>query len=63
MKLIKQHFKLDHLDYAWMSPVIIPPGYTRDYIDGLVSKNEQMESIHTGNQPETPHPFPPAQIM
>ncbi|GMH83495.1 hypothetical protein TL16_g09615, partial [Triparma laevis f. inornata] len=47
VKLIKQHFKLDHLDYAWMSPVIIPQGYTRDYVDGLVSKNAQMESIHT----------------
>mmetsp|Transcript_13743 Transcript_13743/g.27408 ORF Transcript_13743/g.27408 Transcript_13743/m.27408 type:complete len:411 (-) Transcript_13743:782-2014(-) len=45
VKLVREHFNLDHLDYSWMSPVIIPPGYTRDYIDGVVDKEEQMDSI------------------
>ena len=42
VKLVREHFNLDHLDYSWMSPVIIPPGYTRDYIDGLVDREEQV---------------------
>jgi dethiobiotin synthetase len=38
---------LNHLDYKHMSPVIIPPGYTRDYIDGKVSRHDQLRSIHS----------------
>eukprot|EP00560_Eucampia_antarctica_P008542 CAMPEP_0197824654 /NCGR_PEP_ID=MMETSP1437-20131217/1879_1 /TAXON_ID=49252 ORGANISM="Eucampia antarctica, Strain CCMP1452" /NCGR_SAMPLE_ID=MMETSP1437 /ASSEMBLY_ACC=CAM_ASM_001096 /LENGTH=453 /DNA_ID=CAMNT_0043424373 /DNA_START=235 /DNA_END=1596 /DNA_ORIENTATION=- len=43
--LIREHFKLKHLDYRYMSPVIIPPGYTRDYIDGKICRNTQLETI------------------
>jgi dethiobiotin synthetase len=35
--LIKEHFNLDHIDYKYMSPVIIPKGYTRRYVDGEIS--------------------------
>lgn len=46
VKLVREHFDLSHLDYKDMSPVIIPPGYTRDYIDGKVSRHDQLRSIH-----------------
>jgi hypothetical protein len=29
--LIKEHFQLNHIDYRYMSPVIIPSGYTKRY--------------------------------
>lgn len=32
--LVKEHFGLDHLDYRHTSPVLIPQGYTKDYLDG-----------------------------
>lgn len=50
VKLIREHFSLQHLDYRHMSPVIIPSGYTRDYIDGKVNKDEQMKKIHDSFQ-------------
>lgn len=43
--LIREHFKLNHLDYQFMSPIIIPPGYTKDYIDGKISRNAQLDII------------------
>mmetsp|Transcript_11221 Transcript_11221/g.16990 ORF Transcript_11221/g.16990 Transcript_11221/m.16990 type:complete len:486 (-) Transcript_11221:124-1581(-) len=43
--LIREHFKLSHCDYKDMSPVLIPSGYTKDYIDGKISYYEQLESI------------------
>ena len=36
VQLIRDHFRLDHLRYADMSPVLIPRGYTRDYLDGKI---------------------------
>jgi dethiobiotin synthetase len=39
--LVKQYFQLDHLSYAHTSPVLIPPGYTRDYLDGVITSAEQ----------------------
>jgi dethiobiotin synthetase len=43
--LIKQHFRLDHIDYQDTSPVLIPPGYTKDYIDGKITLQTQHEQI------------------
>mmetsp|Transcript_15676 Transcript_15676/g.24397 ORF Transcript_15676/g.24397 Transcript_15676/m.24397 type:complete len:390 (-) Transcript_15676:108-1277(-) len=43
--LVKEHFKLDHLDYEYMSPVIIPRGYTKDYIDGKIEHELQVQRI------------------
>ena len=43
--LMKDHFELDHIDYQHMSPVIIPPGYTKDYIDGKISLQNQVDQV------------------
>ena len=44
--LVKEHFRLDHLKYANVSPVTIPRGYTKDYLDGHISFHEQEALIH-----------------
>jgi len=38
VKLIREHFGLHHVNYKNMSPVIIPKGYTKSFIDGKVDK-------------------------
>jgi dethiobiotin synthetase len=43
--LLKEQFHLDHIDYQHMSPVIIPRGYTKKYIDGEISYDEQLKDI------------------
>lgn len=43
--LVKEHFHLDHLDYSFMSPVIIPRGYTKKYIDGEISDDLQTKDL------------------
>jgi phosphate acetyltransferase len=43
--LIKQHFKLDHISYQHTSPVLIPPGYTRDFLDGIVTSTQQATLV------------------
>jgi BioD-like phosphotransacetylase family protein len=45
--LVKEHFGLDHVSYRYMSPVLIPPGYTKDYVDGKISSKSQQEAIQT----------------
>jgi BioD-like phosphotransacetylase family protein len=49
--LVKDHFRLDHISYKDSSPVLIPPGYTRDYLDGTkhdtVSRDSQMQQLRT----------------
>jgi len=46
----KEVFKLDKCSYADMSPVIIPPGYTRNYLDGDVDTldADQLDRIKRG---------------
>lgn len=44
--LVREHFHLDHIDYAHMSPVIIPAGYTRQYVDGEIDFDEQVQHVH-----------------
>lgn len=39
--LVKEHFGLDHLEYQHTSPVLIPKGYTRDYLDGKIRMEHQ----------------------
>ena len=34
--VVKEHFHLGHLEYQHMSPITVPQGYTRDYIDGRI---------------------------
>ena len=43
--LVKEHFKLDHIDYDAMSPVIIPSGYTKRYVDGEIAISDQVNDI------------------
>jgi BioD-like phosphotransacetylase family protein len=43
--LVKEHFKLDHLSYRYMSPVLIPKGYTKDYVDGKIANASQKDMI------------------
>jgi hypothetical protein len=43
--LIKQHFKLDKLSYKHTSPILIPPGYTRDYLDKRITSTQQTALI------------------
>mmetsp|Transcript_4118 Transcript_4118/g.6194 ORF Transcript_4118/g.6194 Transcript_4118/m.6194 type:complete len:1216 (+) Transcript_4118:359-4006(+) len=43
--LVREHFDLHHVDYNDMSPVIIPRGYTKKYIDGKITYESQMNDI------------------
>ena len=45
--LVRERFNLHHLDYNYMSPVIIPRGYTKKFIDGEVSYERQIADIET----------------
>jgi BioD-like phosphotransacetylase family protein len=44
--LVKHHFKLDHLKYQDISPVLIPKGYTRDYLDGKIRLEDQKALVN-----------------
>ncbi|CAJ1953486.1 unnamed protein product [Cylindrotheca closterium] len=44
--LVKHHFGLDHLKYGDISPVLIPRGYTRDYLDGKIRLEHQEELVY-----------------
>lgn len=43
--LVREKFNLDHLDYQYMSPVIIPKGYTKKFIDGEIDYQKQIADI------------------
>jgi BioD-like phosphotransacetylase family protein len=43
--LIREYFHLNHIDYKDMSPVIIPDGYTRKYVDGEISLTNQIDIV------------------
>mmetsp|Transcript_27329 Transcript_27329/g.66332 ORF Transcript_27329/g.66332 Transcript_27329/m.66332 type:complete len:468 (+) Transcript_27329:92-1495(+) len=45
--LMREHFDLNHIDYKDMSPVIIPQGYTRDYVDGKINFDDQVEVVES----------------
>lgn len=44
--LVREHFHLDHLDYRYMSPVIIPSGYTKRFVDGEINFDHQLSQVH-----------------
>ena len=46
-QVMKEFFSLGHIEYADMSPVIIPQGYTRDYIDGRIAFESQVAAIES----------------
>lgn len=43
--LMKNHFHLNDADYMKMSPIIVHRGYVKDYIDGKINHEEQLEQI------------------
>jgi dethiobiotin synthetase len=43
--LFKEHFQMDHVSWRSVSPVIIPPGYTRDYLDNKITLDLQKEKL------------------
>jgi len=43
--LFKHHFQLDKCDYRDLSPVVIPAGYTRDFIDGKITEKDQIAAV------------------
>jgi len=47
VRLFKEYFALDKCEYSDMSPVVIPSGYTRKFIDGEITEEEQIEKIKT----------------
>lgn len=49
VSLMKEFFGLK-CKYEDMSPVLIPAGYTRDYIDGKIAAGEQLKDVHEAFQ-------------
>eukprot|EP00571_Detonula_confervacea_P017067 CAMPEP_0172309256 /NCGR_PEP_ID=MMETSP1058-20130122/9606_1 /TAXON_ID=83371 /ORGANISM="Detonula confervacea, Strain CCMP 353" /LENGTH=513 /DNA_ID=CAMNT_0013021851 /DNA_START=1 /DNA_END=1542 /DNA_ORIENTATION=- len=45
VKLVRDHFRLNHLQYADMSPILIPRGYTKSYLDGEIDHQDQLADI------------------
>eukprot|EP00924_Labyrinthula_sp_SR-Ha-C_P004911 snap_masked-scaffold_1-processed-gene-16.27-mRNA-1 protein AED:0.00 eAED:0.00 QI:0/-1/0/1/-1/1/1/0/398 len=48
VRLFKKYFNITTCQYKDMSPVVIPKGYTRSYIDGEITEKEQVEAIVQG---------------
>jgi hypothetical protein len=48
--LVKQYFQLSNVSYDHISPVLIPAGYTRDYLDGKITSQDQIASIQNAFQ-------------
>ena len=42
---MRERFRLTHIDYEHMSPVIVPRGYTKRYIDGDITHSDQLERV------------------
>ena len=48
--LVKQYFQLSNVSYDHISPVLIPAGYTRDYLDGKITSDDQIACIQKAFQ-------------
>lgn len=46
VRLFKEHFKMDE-SYANMSPLVLPRGYTKDFIDGKISVTIDVAPCNT----------------
>lgn len=53
VSLMKEFFELK-CRYEDMSPVLIPSGYTRDYIDGKIAAGEQLKDVRSSFQVKGP---------
>lgn len=45
--LVREFFHLDHIDYTHMSPVIIPAGYTKQFVDGEITLSSQLHDVQS----------------
>lgn len=54
VSLMKEFFDLK-CRYEDMSPVLIPAGYTRDYIDGKISAGAQLKDVNAAFQVQLRH--------
>ena len=43
--LFKHQFNLDKCSYPNLSPVVIPAGYTRDFLDGKITETQQIAAV------------------
>lgn len=50
VRLFKEFFNINTCSYLDMSPVVIPKGYTRRFLDGYIREEEQINAIKTGFQ-------------
>jgi hypothetical protein len=48
--LVKQYFQLSNVSYEHISPVLIPAGYTRNYLDGKITSKDQIACIQNAFQ-------------
>lgn len=48
--LMKDHFQLSHISYPDSSPVLIPKGYTRQYLDGIITNEHQIQQLQSAFQ-------------
>mmetsp|Transcript_9929 Transcript_9929/g.12380 ORF Transcript_9929/g.12380 Transcript_9929/m.12380 type:complete len:282 (+) Transcript_9929:68-913(+) len=48
VRLFKEFFGIETCSYWDMSPVVIPAGYTRRFLDGFIAEDEQIEAIKNG---------------
>lgn len=58
---MKEFFGLNG-NYEDMSPVVVPPGYTRDYIDGKVSWAQLFCTLNNRQQCHLLSRLPPSVI-
>lgn len=45
--LVQQHFNMSHCNLRDMSPVLIPSGYTKDYLNGKIHDQDQRHAIQS----------------
>lgn len=45
VSLVRERFHLHHIDYEDMSPVIIPRGYTKKFVDGEIEHDKQLANV------------------
>lgn len=45
MMCLTEIFHLNSCHYEDMSPVVIPPGYTREFLDGKITLESQLVKI------------------
>ena len=46
--LFKHQFHLTKCGYKDMSPVVIPAGYTKDFVDGKIAEKDQIAAVERG---------------